>query len=275
MTGPLNIDEIQAFQIDILDWFASHRRDLPWRKNITPYKVFVSEVMLQQTQVNRVAQLFPPFIRAFPSFKRLTEATLVEVLRHWSGLGYNRRGKWLWEAASIITHDSRGRLPRDPELLVKLPGIGKATAASIAAFAYDEPTVFLETNIRAVYIHHFFGDDDQIPDEKLLPFVEATLDREAPGRWYSALMDYGTELKRRHGNPTRRSASHKKQAPFEGSDRQVRGGILKQLTTHPAPMSVARLADSLNVSRDRIEKALWGLTKEGMVMATPKGYRID
>ncbi|MBF0171200.1 MAG: A/G-specific adenine glycosylase [Nitrospinae bacterium] len=228
--------------------------------------------MLQQTQVNRVAQLFPPFVRTFPSFKRLAEAPLAEVLRHWSGLGYNRRGKWLREAATIIHRDHRGRLPRDPATLVALPGVGKATAASIAAFAYDEPTVFLETNIRAVFIHHFFRDAERVSDGDLLPLAEATLDREAPGQWYSAMMDYGTELKRVHGNPTRRSAAHKRQEPFEGSQRQVRGGALKRLIASSVPLSAKALAKTGGFDLARTQRALDQLVAEGLVTATPEGY---
>jgi A/G-specific adenine glycosylase len=272
---PLTDHVAARFRADLYRWFAVNRRDLPWRRRPTPYRVFVSEIMLQQTQVNRVAQLFPPFVARFPSFRALADAPLKEALAAWSGLGYNRRGKWLQEGAAIVVDTYHGRLPKDPVALATLPGIGPATAASIAAFAYDLPTVFIETNVRAVFIHHFFADEEGVSDAALLPYVEATLDREAPGRWYSALMDYGTELKRRHKNPARKSAAHTRQSTFAGSLRQVRGRVVKQLTSaDERGATVARLAEATGFSTERIGEAVQTLVADGIVTADGNRYRI-
>ena len=147
---------ISHFISTINEYYAQHKRHFAWRDNPDPYQVFVSEVMLQQTQTQRVIEKFAEFIERFPSFQVLADAPLVAVLATWQGLGYNRRGRFLHQAAQKIVTDHGGILPDNTVLLEELPGIGPATAASLAAFAYNRPTVFIETNIRAVYIHFFF-----------------------------------------------------------------------------------------------------------------------
>lgn len=186
--------------------------------------------MLQQTQTYRVEPKFEQFIATFSTFEMLAQATLAEVLSVWQGLGYNRRAKFLHQAAHIIVQKYDGILPDDPEILVELPGIGPATAASMTAFAYNKPTVFIETNIRAVFIHTFFPpDESSIADKVLLNLIEQTVDLANPREWYYALMDYGVYLKKLHKNPSRRSKKHVKQGVFEGSARQIRGKIIKFL----------------------------------------------
>ncbi|MBD3391103.1 MAG: A/G-specific adenine glycosylase [Chitinivibrionales bacterium] len=253
--------------------YAHARRDLPWRKNVSPYRVVVSEIMLQQTRADRVAQKYPGFIRAFPSFAALAGASTAQVLAAWQGLGYNRRALMLHRCAREVRDKYRGRLPRDPEILRLLPGIGPATAASITAFAFDAPAVFIETNIRTVFIHHFFPRSKAVPDARIAPLVEQTLDRASPSRWYNALMDYGAALKRTHGNPSRRSAHHVRQKPFEGSDRHVRGRIL-QYALQGGPVTVARGARALSVKPARLRRILEALAREGFLQKTRDGYRV-
>jgi len=256
---------VKRFHDTVYAFHDKHRRDLPWRRNVTPYRVFVSEIMLQQTQVARVAFFFPLFVRRFPGWRRLAGAPVAGVLRAWQGLGYNRRAKWLHQAAAIVTEAHNGRLPRDPAILAGLPGVGPATAASVAAFAFDAPTVFVETNIRAVFIHHFFRGHEKVTDTEIRRFVEATLDRKRPARWYSALMDYGTYLKREHANPARKSAVNRRQPPFEGSLRQARGMALKTILANGRAMTGRELAALLPLPAGRLRAALCQLVAEGLV----------
>lgn len=223
---------IHNFKNAVKAWYASHRRDFPWREHITPYKVLVSEIMLQQTQTHRVIEKFNQFMHAFPDVYALAYAPQQRVLELWSGLGYNRRGIYLHKAAQAIVESYGGVVPDQPELLVELPGIGKATAASIAAFAYNKPTVFIETNIRAVFLHHFFPHHTDVTDAMIMPLIEQAVDVEFSREWYYALMDYGVMLKKTMGNACKRSAHHVVQSKFEGSDRQVRGAIVRLLLAH-------------------------------------------
>jgi len=267
--------QIRLFQKTIYDFYAQHgRHDLPWRTGkVTPYSTFVSEVMLQQTQVPRVISKYKEWMRAFPSWRSLATAELREVLQVWQGMGYNRRGKWLQESAKLIIEKHKGRLPSDPAELISFPGIGPNTAASIAAFGFDQPTVFIETNIRSVIIHHFFADKEGISDADILPLVKQTLDRAQPHRWYSAIMDYGTQLKADNSNPSRRSRHHTKQSKFEGSLRQIRGAILKSLA-HGGRKTAAQLTKEAGFTKERVEQAAAGLRKDGMLQLTDKQFFI-
>jgi A/G-specific adenine glycosylase len=172
--------QIHEFREIVWDYFRAHRRNMPWRDNPAPYHVLVSELMLQQTQVSRVVPKFIEFMHRFSSIDDLAKAPLAEVLDAWSGLGYNRRAKFLHAAAQQIVGMHKGVIPDDFENLVTLPGIGQNTAGAILAYAFNRPVVFIETNIRTVYFHHFFGDAEGVDDKDLLPLVEQTLDRDHP-----------------------------------------------------------------------------------------------
>ena len=198
--GPSTHD-LEAFRSLVLRHYQIHGRDLPWRRTHDPYLIMVSEVMLQQTQVTRVEPKYVEFIEAFPDLGSLARAPLETVLRHWQGLGYNRRAISLKRAAEMVAAEYGGLIPRDLPSLRRLPGVGAATAAAVAAFAFGDPHPFLETNIRAVYLHHFFAYREDVTDKELLPLVEATLDHEDPRTWYYALMDYGSALKTTCGQP--------------------------------------------------------------------------
>jgi len=271
---PLSPARTRQFRRRVYRYFSDHGRSLPWRRRLNPYRVLVSEIMLQQTQVSRVAEKYGPFLVRFPDFKVLAAALLSDVLREWQGLGYNRRARSLHRAARIVVEEFGGRLPRDIAHLARLPGIGPATANSIAAFAFNAPVVFVETNIRAVFIHVFFRGRDGVRDDEIVPLVEQTLDRDNPRKWYSALMDYGVELKRTHGNPSRRSAHHHVQSPFEGSDRQVRGRILRTLLAH-RKASCAMLHKETGCEPERLRRILRDLVREGMLIREKRSYTID
>lgn len=217
-------------------------RDMPWRRDVRPYYILVSEVMLQQTQVSRVVPKFESFIAAFPDVKSIADAELGDVLKLWSGLGYNRRAKYLWQSARVIRGEFDGDFPEKLEDLVKLPGIGPNTAGAIMAYAYNQPVVFVETNIRTVYLHHFFPNRDDVADSEVRDKVAKTLDTEHPRDWYWALMDYGAELKKQRLGSIRSSKHYTKQPKLTGSLREMRGRILKALATGPLPESKLREA---------------------------------
>lgn len=250
-------------------WRENGRQGLPWRDNPSPYNVVVSELMLQQTQVHRVIPKFQEFISLFPDFPALAKAPLSEVLIAWQGLGYNRRAKYLHELAKAVV--SLGGLPDTLDELVKLPGIGKNTAGAIMAYAFDQPVVYIETNIRTVYLHHYFADRFDVDDKELLPIVERTLDSEEPRAWYSALMDYGTYLKKQGLGRIDASKHYKKQSKFEGSVRQMRGAILRELASGPLTL------DELNMRmcRDgRFETAINQLAREALILKDKKYVKL-
>lgn len=255
---------VRKFQEMIYRYYRTHGRRLPWRMTHNPYHILVSEIMLQQTQVQRVMGKYEPFIHAFPDFSSLALASLLRVLQEWQGLGYNRRAIALKQIAQRVTEEFHGKLPSSVETLRTFPGIGQATAASISAFAFHKPTVFIETNIRRVFIHSFFQDRTNIMDTEILPLVEQTLDTSHPREWYYALMDYGVMLKQRQTNPNRRSAHYQRQSPFQGSNRQVRGMILKALTAESS-LSEEEIAQKLQISLEKIQNNLVQLQKEGFI----------
>jgi len=248
----------------VYSYFEKYGRDLPWRAGYDPYHIFISEVMLQQTQVDRVIPKFIRFVKEIPTFEALAEAPFGKVFTLWQGLGYNRRARSLQNAAILVMNTFNGVLPDSLDKLITLPGIGPATAASIAAFAFNKPTLFLETNIRTVYIHHFFKNSGVVRDNRILPLAQAALDKKNPRKWYSALMDYGTYLKKEYGNPTRRSMTYKKQSPFHGSRRQLRGLVLKLLVGNKK-LTMEDIYKNLECSRERIGKVVELLVKERMI----------
>jgi A/G-specific adenine glycosylase len=255
----------RRFRSIIFHYYFSHRREFPWRENITPYRVFISEVMLQQTQTNRVVPKFIDFTTQFPDFQTLAEADFSEVLRVWKGLGYNRRARYLQEAAEMVTDQFGGELPDDPGQLLALPGIGPATAASICTFAFNTPHAFIETNIRTVYIHFFFPNSACVDDRQILPLVKQTIDHEHSREWYYALMDYGVMLKKTIGNLNRKSRHYSKQSRFEGSDRQLRGKIL-QLLLENNVVWIDDTADVLGENPERIERVVSSLCSDNLVV---------
>lgn len=237
-------------------------REMPWRSEPTPYRVLVSELMLQQTQVTRVIPKFEAFMKRLETIDELAESSLADVLVLWSGLGYNRRAKFLWQAALEVSLRFDGKLPRAQKELVSLPGIGPNTAAAILNYAYEIPTAYVETNIRTVYFHHFYQDQTDIGDRELLRLVDQTMDREHPREWFWALMDYGSHLKATIGGRLDQSKHYKKQSPLAGSVREMRGRILKQLALGPHDDAALRLTVDAD---ERYQQALQDLEAEGMI----------
>ena len=265
----MSISTIAKFKELVYLYYQNNERKFSWRTKITPYHVVVSEIMLQQTQTHRVADKFDAFITVFPTFAALATAPFEEVLRLWKGLGYNRRALNLQKIALRITLEYDQQLPNDPELLVTLPGIGKATAASICAFAFNKPTVFIETNIRTVFIYLFFSQETNIHDNDIIPLIAQTVDQTNPRDWYYGLMDYGVMLKKTIGNFSRLSKHHTKQSTFKGSDRQIRGLILQALLDTPG-ITEYLLIVRLNKEENRVLKMLDQLKREGFIQQQGK-----
>ena len=229
--------------------------------------------MLQQTQTERVINYYGPFIEQFSNFRALANAKLKDVLERWQGLGYNRRAIHLKKAAEEVVIRYQGKLPESFDEIVTLPGIGTATAGAILAFAFNKPLAFIETNIRRVFIHFFFQDRQDIRDGEILPLVKKTLDGDNPRQWYYALMDYGAMLKKNVSNPNRRSAHYTRQAPFDGSERQIRGMIIRQLITRH-DMFEQELIDMIDDDPARIKKNLHRLEDEGFLILSESKVKL-
>ncbi len=271
----LPVDQrISLFRDNVLSFYSRFGRSYPWRENTSPYPVMVSEFMLQQTQTDRVAPKFVLFLERFPDLQSLARSTLADVLTAWQGLGYNRRARFLLESARILVLDFSSQVPNCTDALCTLPGIGHATASAIRAYAFDEPVVYIETNIRSVFIHHFYREEGlSVADADLLPLVEQALDRRSPRRWYSALMDYGTELKKRTVNPGRKSSSYIRQSPFKGSRRELRGMIIGHLL-RDGRCTLPVLTASTGRERHDVESVIRDLVVDGMVFEEKGTYCI-
>lgn len=258
-------------------------RDLPWRNTFDPYAIWISEVMLQQTQVARVDGRWQRWLEHFPTVHDLATANQADVLSEWQGMGYNRRALALVKAARSI--DEMGRFPTEVRELVKLPGIGPATAAGIRAFAFNLPGVYLETNVRAVFLHELFPDEDKVPDKTLVPLVELSCPDDSARTWYYALLDYGAFLKKTLPNPSRRSKGHTRQSAFEGSHRQKRAEVVRILLAAPSEgLTQDQIATELNrvevaegrgpVELSEVDRLLFELTGEGFIVKSSDRYAI-
>ncbi len=258
---------IRKFQDTISAYYHDHGRDLPWRRTRDPYFILVSEIMLQQTQTERVIPKYNNWLTAFPTIESLAQASLPQVLTAWQGLGYNRRGLALKRLAEEVVTNYRGRIPDTSEALCLLPGIGPYTANAILAFVHQKPVVMIETNIRRVFIHHFFPDQEHIRDADLMPLIEKCLDTTNPREWYYALMDYGAMLgKSLSANPNKNSQHYNRQSAFEGSHRQLRSKVLKLLLEHQT-MTQKTLAEYCEADQ-RLATVITALEKEGFIHQT-------
>ena len=226
---------IPQFQKKILGWYnppAGGRRDMPWRRTRDPYKILVSEIMLQQTQISRVLPKYKEFLKEFPTLQSLAKASDKKLLKVWSGLGYWRRAKFLKETAKVISKKYKGKFPRNPKVLETLPGIGHYTARALSCFAFNNPDVFLDTNIRRLYLHFFFRNKRDISDKEILEIAQKAVWKKNPREWHYALFDYGA-IQLRDKNINRRSRHYHKQSTFKGSFRSFRAKVVKFLLSHP------------------------------------------
>ncbi|HEX7017678.1 MAG TPA: A/G-specific adenine glycosylase [Patescibacteria group bacterium] len=260
--------QITHFQRFMGKWYIQHgRHELPWRQTTDPYQILVSEIMLQQTQVDRVIPKYLAFLDKFSTVEELAQASVADVIKHWQGLGYNRRGLNLQRAAQQMVNEFNSTVPSTTDQLLSLKGIGPYTAAAIQAFAFNLPSTVIETNIRTVFIYHFFPTREQVSDQELRSLIESTLDQNHPRQWYSALMDYGTYLKSVLPNPTRQSKTYRKQSPLAGSLRQVRGQVLNVLTLKDS-LTYDQLREKITGDKGKLLTALSDLEKEGFIQCT-------
>lgn len=264
----------KRFRNLVYAWYEKEgRTHLPWRKTRDPYRILVSEIMLQQTQVERVIPFYESFLESFPDVKALASAPLSRVLQKWQGLGYNRRAKMLHEAAKVAVREHKGKIPKDVFALESLPGIGHYTARAIAAFSWNQDVVFVETNLRTAVIHHFFSTKEGVRDAEVLAILEKALPKGEARNWYAALMDYGSYLKRSGVRINAKSASYTKQAAFRGSGREARGAILRALARKPEKETY--LIGILGPDREeQVKEQLQKLLKEGLVEKAREMYRL-
>lgn len=266
---PHNDCGVTVFQSQLLQWYKKHKRDkLPWRftasRPVSAYEILVSEIMLQQTQVSRVLDKFPQFIKAFPALQHLALAPLDKILQEWQGMGYNRRGLYLKQCAEETVKRFNGVIPSDPLLLQTLPGVGPYTAGAVSCFAFNKPTIFLDTNIRKFFIHYFFSKRDthrKISDSDILPIAKHLLYKKNPRVWNYALMDYGALVLLRKPELLSRAKSYHKQSPFLGSTRFFRSQIVQYLLKHKN----ASFHTLQRISPHDIQPILMSLCKEGLV----------
>ena len=264
----------KRFRNLVYAWYKEEgRTHLPWRKTRDPYRILVSEVMLQQTQVERVIPFYEAFLESFPDVRALASAPLSRVLEKWQGLGYNRRAKMLHEAAKVVVREHDGKIPKDVAALESLPGIGHYTARAVAAFSWNQDVVFVETNLRTAVIHHFFPNEKGVRDAEVLAILEKAFPQGEARSWYAALMDYGSYLKRSGVRINAKSASYAKQAPFRGSGREARGAVLRSLAKKPEKETY--LMGILGPDRkEQVREQLQKLLKEGLVEKARGTYRL-
>lgn len=238
-------------------------RDLPWRRTQDPYAIWISEVMLQQTQVSRVDGRWQRWLERFPTVDALAHASKADVLEEWQGMGYNRRALALHRAAEAVCAMPEG-FPTAEKALQALPGIGPATAAGIRAFAFGLPSTYLETNVRTVFLHELYPAEEGVPDKRLVPLVRAACPLDDPRGWYYALLDYGAWLKKTVPNPSRRSRSHVRQSGFEGSHRQKRAMVVRAiLFARPRGVTPEQVAQQVGVEPQDATALLQELAAEG------------
>jgi A/G-specific adenine glycosylase len=265
----MNSDQVAKFRKEVWNYYKNNgRNDLPWRKTVDPYRILVSEMMLQQTQVPRVVEKYKEFLRKFPTVRILAKASLGDVLKVWSGLGYNRRAKYLHDAAVTIVDEHAGVFPREYPSLRSIPGIGQYTANAVRVFAYDEPEVLIETNVRTAIIYHFLTTKKNIQEPEVEKLAARVAVGQDPREWHSALFDYGAHLKTKGIRTNTQSAQYNKQSKFEGSLRQIRGEILREL--HKGPSFIKELP----FEKKRIETALAGLARDGLIVKEKRKWRI-
>ena len=273
MNGRLSPQVVSAFRSMVYAYYRDNPRPMAWRETADPYHILVSEIMLQQTQVERVRMKYSDFLTAFPTLHELAAAPLSDVLRVWQGLGYNRRALYLKRCSEEIVNHHAGQFPRTSDELQSLPGTGPYTARALAAFAHGVAEPLIETNIRTLFIHYFFHGREKVRDSEIMPLVAATLDRHNPREWYYALMDYGAMLKQTHPNPGRRSTHHTRQSRFEGSNRQLRSRLLREVVTKPG-ITPEILLMNLAEEQDAVERNLEALEREGFLVKRGCGYRV-
>ncbi len=261
--------QIEKAQNEIITYYKKNKRKMAWRDISNPYKIFVSEMMLQQTQVERVKIKYAEFIKKFPTPQSVAQSDKIEILKVWQGLGYNRRALFIKKACEEIISKHNGKFPKDFITLQTLPGIGPSTAGAICAFAYNQSVLFIETNVRAVILYFFFKNKEKVSDKEILSVLEKITPKDMDSRdWYYALYDYGTYLKKILGKKKttlhKQSKHYNKQSKFEGSFRQKRAGVLR-LKLEDSNITDSEILKKLSLSPQELEDVFESLDKDGLI----------
>jgi A/G-specific adenine glycosylase len=260
-----------AFQRLVMGFYEDNRRPFAWRETRDPYKILVSEIMLQQTQTSRVEERYPTFLKAFPTIRTLAKASQADVLRAWEGLGYYRRARNLHRAAIAVHEEHGGQMPHTFDELVALPGLGHYTAAAVSVFAFEKTVPMIETNIRSVYLYAFCQGRSGVSDRELLQLIHDTMDAKRCRDWFYALMDFGVALKRARPGINTQSKHHAKQSKFEGSDRQIAARVLKTVVAHEGGVTLSAVQKCIGADVERIEKAVSRLERDGLIRRMRSG----
>lgn len=261
--------EAKEFRKMLYDWYKKNgRHDLPWRQTTDPYSIFISELMLQQTQAPRVVPKYEAFLKKFPTSKVLARANTQTILQYWQGLGYNRRALFAQRACIEIEKAHKGIFPKSRDTLTSLPGIGPYTARAICVFAYNQSELVIETNVRTVIIHHFLQNKENVTDSEIESILKEIVDTKNPRKFYSAMMDYGTYLKQQGIKTHRKSTTYQKQSKFEGSFRQIRGQLVKVYASGGYKNAQKLIRNQEKTVQNDYKKALELLVKEGIIKKT-------
>jgi len=264
----ISSEKINQIQHEILSFYADHKRDLPWRSTTDPYKILLSEFMLQQTQVKRVIDYYIKWIKQWPTILDLSIAPFQDVLSEWIGLGYNRRAQYLHESLKIIVETYDGDVLSAMHDYQKLPGIGNYTARAVRIFAGNDDIATIDTNIRRIFIH-LFHLPTTISDHTLADIAEKCMPRGKSCIWHNALMDYGA-LKltsRKTGIKPKTTQSR-----FNGSDRQIRGKILRMLLK--GPNTYQEFQSTFQIGPSRLNKILSKMKQDQMISQNDIWYQI-
>lgn len=283
--------KVASFQKNILDWYELHKRELPWRTTREPYRILVSEVMSQQTQLSRVVPKYEAWMKRFPTIYDLAQASVSDVLQYWSGLGYNRRALNLKKAAEKIVHEFNGIFPQTEKELISLPGIGKYTARAVLCFAFDQQVAVVDTNVRKVIMTQFANElrgknyelrakeankdsnslliihdltaKIEISDKEIEEFASVLLPKKRAYDWNQALMDYAASVLKKEKIPI------PKKSKFIGSHRYYRGQILKALLKDKKiaidDLGLIIKKDYTSAEKEWLQKLLNELVDEGFI----------
>jgi A/G-specific adenine glycosylase len=276
-------DKVKRFQHEILDWYSQHQRDLPWRHTRDPYRILISEIMAQQTQISRVVIKYTQWLERFPTVVELADASVSEVLKYWSGLGYNRRALNLKKIAEKIAHDYNGIFPQDEKDLISLPGIGRYTARAILCFAFDKQIAVVDTNVRKVIltqiIHNPQGfklsdssNNNTLSEKEFEDIAQQLLPHGKAYEWNQALMDYSSAVLKKEKIPI------PKQSKFIGSHRYYRSKVLKVLL-EKKEVNVEEIGELIKSDytieeKEWLQKLLEELAKEGFILFDRKTVKL-
>jgi A/G-specific adenine glycosylase len=262
-------ERIQEFQKKVFSFYQKNKRDLPWRKTTDPYKILLSELMLQQTQVNRVILYYEKWITRWPDIHALASASLAEVLQAWMGLGYNTRAINLHKAARKIVTEFDNDVLEAMKQYKEIPGVGRYTSQAVQIFSTNADIVTIDTNIRRIFIKEFHLPE-KVSDKELWRLAEKCLPKGRSREWHNALMDYGAL----HLTSQKTGIKPKtQQSRFEGSDRQIRARILRCLLNDT--MSLSELKKTFRIEQKRLRRILDKMVTEKIIVNNNNSYQLN